>query len=119
MSLELNALWRKYMEQTADLDSAEAGLNASHNDNANNLRETRTRDLKSLAASMASKGMAHSGVALEGNTALNKSYDEGQARADQERNRLISDLARKRLAAKQDYEAGRAGDSFNLLAGVI
>jgi len=119
MSLELNALFRKYAQQLADYDQEESIGQSTYNNSLKDMGESRHRDLKQLANSMASSGMTHSGVNLEGNVTLNKTYDEGKNRADQERNRLISDLARKRLAAQQDYEAAKAADSMNLLSGVI
>lgn len=119
MSLELNALFRKYAQQMADYDFEENTAQSAYANNVKDMGEARHRDLKQLANSMASSGMTHSGANLEANVNVQKGYDEGKVRADQERNRLISDLARRRLAAQQDFEAAKAADSLNLLAGAV
>ena len=119
MSLELNALFRKYAAQMADYDSTENATQQAYANSVRDMGEARHRDLRQLAASMASSGMTHSGANLEGNVNLNKAYEDNKVRVDQERNRAISDLARKRLAAQQDYQAAEAADSLNLLAGAI
>ena len=117
--LEVAALFRKYAGEMANLDTQQNDAQQAYSANVKTLGEGRKRDLRTLQDNFAGKGLTHSGINLQENVNLNKTYDEGQARADQEQKRLMTELARKRLLAQEDYDLARARDSFSPLTEAI
>lgn len=119
MSLELNALFRKYATTLANLDSQEFQANQA----AETGRVARDRKLqsseKNLSDVMANKGMTHSGVNLSENVNLKRAYGEESARADQEQARLLTEIAKKRLEAESEFQAAKAYDPIKLLQQAI
>lgn len=119
MSLELNALFRKYATTLANLDSQEFQANQA----AETGRIARDRKLqsseKNLSDAMASKGMTHSGVNLSENVNLKRAYGEESARADQEHSRLLTEIAKKRLEAESEFQAAKVYDPIKLLQQAI
>jgi hypothetical protein len=118
VSLEINALFRKYAENLANLDLQGNNAEQAYGSNVRNISLNRDADLKKLSENMAGRGLTHSGINLQNNVSLNKTYDEGRNRADQEQRRIFTEIAKKKLAAQQDYDTARAYDSFSGLTGI-
>lgn len=119
MSLALNALFRKYMGIQANLDSQEFQINqAAETNRIAGERQLKDSE-KNLSAAMSSKGMSHSGVNLEQNVNLKKAYGEQTARAEQETQRLLTDIAKKRLEAESEYQSAKAYDPIQQIQATL
>lgn len=115
MSLELNALFRKYAGVQADLDSAEFRANQAATKAQKSLDANTKDSEKGLADAMASKGMTHSGVNLAENVKIKRLHGENtdKIRADQAAS--LADIARKRLESTSEFETGKAYDPIKQL----
>jgi hypothetical protein len=115
MSLALNAAFRKYAAMQANLDSEEYNANKAATETKMKMDRNLKSGEKSLADTMASKGMTHSGVNLDKNVELKKAYGEDSAAADQAQATLLSNIAKKRLEAESEYNTAKAYDPIQQL----
>ena len=108
MSLLLNALFKKYASQIADIDAADSAASADFNLLKKDLGSDKKTDLKALADNMSAKGLAHSGASLKGNTNLRKAYGRSASNADAAYSRYQNTSQRNRIKAKNELDEGKA-----------
>lgn len=112
MSLEMSALFRKYAGTLANIDLQE---NQAKQQAAVSQRERKTThkdNLKTLSEDMSGRGLAHSGIALGKNVKLRKAFEQSNADADAALQTVLTNVAKQRLAAQQEYDSARAADQL-------
>lgn len=112
MSLLVNSLFRKYAGTLANLDlqESQAKQQAGQADIAR--RDEHKQGLTDLSEAMATRGLAHSGISLGENVKMRKAFDKANADADAALQTVLTNIAKQRLAAKEEYDANSAADKL-------
>jgi hypothetical protein len=84
VSLELNALFRKYASDLADLDQQQNQSQQKYNGNIKTGEDNRLGDLRKLSETFAGRGLAHSGISLGQQVKTNTGYDTARAAMDEQ-----------------------------------
>lgn len=112
MSLEINSMFRKYAGTLADIDLAENQATQSANTVKREKEVKHKAGKKSLSENMAGKGLAHSGISLGENVKMQKAFDSSNADADAALQTVLTNIAKKRLSAQQEWDQYNAASKL-------
>jgi len=104
----LSSLFQKLGANLSGLDYEEQDKRRKYEQGLYSLGQERPRAMQSSSTNMADRGLNRSGIALQQHTDVNNSYDTKGAGLAQDFSSSLSDIARKRLQAKIDYDLQQA-----------
>lgn len=104
----LNALTRRWQLDELGLDQEANLARINYRTASQDLLRTNKQDRQSLAANMADRGLAQSGIAVKEQLDLQQAMNRAGNRLSKTRGQTLASVALKRLQAKAEYDQARA-----------